>query len=216
MPALDPAALSTQIKRGKLGPLYLLVGEDTRRIDGLVDGIEATIDPADRPFAVERIYAAEAGGAPLDIAAAARVFPMLGDRRIVIVLRAERILKPKRASRAESAGDDEADASGGDSGPSDFGPLEDYVAAPVESTTLVFVASEIDKSRRFTKKLVQAAQVVSFEGLGGGGPGARREMQQQVRELVEQDLAAVGRTIEPAAAQLLVERAGGDINRLRG
>ncbi|MEZ5319653.1 MAG: hypothetical protein R2752_19790, partial [Vicinamibacterales bacterium] len=30
------------------------------------------------------------------------------------------------------------------------------------------------------------------------------------------DLAAVGRTIEPAAAQLLVERAGGDINRLRG
>ena len=156
MPALDLAALRKQIAAGKLAPVYLFAGEDVRLMEQMIDGIEATVDPADRPFAVERIYAGEEGSAPVDIAAAARIFPMLGERRIVFVLRVERILKPKRAGRAAET-DEEAETADGEGGAMDTVPLEDYVAAPSPSSVLVFVATEMDRSRRFTKRLVERA-----------------------------------------------------------
>lgn len=219
MPNLALAALQQQIKTGVLAPIHVFVGEDTRLIDRLVDAVEATVDEADRPFAVERLYAGEEGGAPIDIAASARVMPMLGDRRLVFVLRAERLLKPKRASRAAVAEDDSNDetadteASGRDA--LDFGPLEDYLAAPVPSTTLVLVATDMDRSRRFSKRLLEKAQVTRFDGLSADSPSARRDARSTAAAWVQEELTRAGRTIEPAAVQLLVDRAGGDISRLR-
>ena len=214
MPAITPDALSKQTKSGKLGPLYVLVGEDLKYIDRMVDAIEATIDPADRPFAVDRLYAGEANGSPIEIASSARVLPMLGDRRIVIVLRAERLLKPKRAAKAVESDDEAGDDEDGDA--VDFAALEDYVANPSPTATLVFVATEIDRSRRFTKKLVQIAQVVGFEGIAADNPQMRRDVLAAARQQVSEEMARAGRTIEPPALNLLVERASGDINRLRG
>src|SRR5262247_2582857 len=137
MPAIDTAALRKQIQSRALAPVYLLYGEDVRLIEQLVDSIEATIDPADRPFAVERVYAGEAGGGPVDIAASASVFPMLGDRRIVIVLRAEKYLKPARKSSAASDedADEPEDAEGG--GALDTAPIEAYIDRPSPSSCLV-------------------------------------------------------------------------------
>jgi DNA polymerase III delta subunit len=214
MPAITPDALSKQIKSGKLGPVYVLVGEDIKYIDRMVDAIEATIDPADRPFAVDRLYAGEANGSPVEIASAARILPMLGDRRIVIVLRAERLLKPKRAARAVDGDDESVDDEDGDA--VDFAALEDYVADPSPTATLVFVATEIDRSRRFTKKLVQAAQVVGFEGIAVDNPQMRRDVLAAARQQVSEEMTRAGRTIDAPALNLLVERASGDINRLRG
>jgi len=214
MPGLDVPALKKRIGRAELSPIHLFVGEDVRLVERFISDVEATIDPADQPFAVERLYAGEPGGAPLDIAAAARVFPMLGDRRIVIVLRAERILKPKRAARAGDAEADEGAASDDGGSTGDLGPLEDYLAAPVPSTTLVFVATEIDRTRRLTKKLLQAADVTEFHGLEGGGSGTRAGA--EVVEWVRAEFARVARAIEPDAVRLLADRAGGDINKLRG
>ncbi len=173
MPGLDVAALKRRIGRRELAPLHLFVGEDVRLVERMVSGVEATVDPADQPFAVERIYAGEPGGSPLDIAAAARVFPMLGDRRIVIVLRAERILKPKRASRAAESAESDDEQAGETDAAADLGPLEDYISAPVASTTVVFVATGMDRTRRLTKQLVKAAQVTEFPGLETDGPGGR-------------------------------------------
>jgi DNA polymerase-3 subunit delta len=209
MPALDLRHLKKQIASRTLAPVHLFVGPDVRLVERIVQSVEATIDPADQPFAVERIYAAEAGGAPVDIVAAARVFPMLGDRRIVIVLRAERLLKPKRASRSP---DGEAEGDDGGAVAADAGPIEDYLADPMPSTTLLFVATEVDRTRRLTKKLMQAAQVTEFSGLEGGG----RDGRGVALEWVKEEMVRVGRTMDPAAIQLLVDRAGGDISKLRG
>lgn len=209
MPALDLPHLKKQIAAGKLAPVHLFVGSDVRLVERIVQSVEATIDPADQPFAVERIYAAETGGSPVDIVAAARVFPMLGERRIVIVLRAERLLKPKRASKsAETEDDDE----GGGEAPADVGPIEDYLADPMPSTTLLFVATEIDRTRRLTKKLLQAAHVTEFTGLEGGGRDARGIAVDWVKD----EMVRVGRTMDPAAIQLLADRSGGDVSKLRG
>lgn len=217
MALLSVDALRTQIKKGTLARLYLFVGEDIKLADRMVDALEATIPEADRAFAVDRVYAAEPGGLPVDIAASCRSLPMLGDRRLVIVMRAERLLKPKRAGKATDEESDEgADTGDGESATSDLTPLEDYIAAPSDFATLVFVAAEIDRTRRFTKRLFEAAQVVAFEGIRAEGPGGQREAHATAAQWVRDEMAREGRTIEPAAVTLLVDRAGGDISKLRG
>jgi DNA polymerase-3 subunit delta len=216
VPSITVPALKQQIAAGRLAPLYVVVGDDVRLADALVEAIEGTVDEADRPFAVERLYATEPGGAPIDIAASARMMPMLGDRRIVTVLRAERLLKPKRAAKADAGdpasepGNDEMESAG------DLTPLEDYLSRPVDSTTVVFVATEIDRSRRFTKKLIERAQVAELTGFirkddrnrdvyDRGAAGRQAESILQVE----------GRTIDAAGLSALVDAAGDDINKLR-
>lgn len=216
MPNIDLSALRKQIASGALAPVYLFVGEDVRLMERMVDAIEATIDPADRPFAVERLYAGDEGGSPIDIAAAAQVFPMLGARRVVFVLRAERILKPKRAGKASATTDDEEDAEEGDAAAVDFAPLEEYVGNPAPTTVLVFVASDVDRTRRFTKRLIEKAQVATFGGMAAGDPTGRREARRAVAIQMQKEFEALGRAIDQDALQMLVDRSGGDISKLRG
>jgi DNA polymerase-3 subunit delta len=216
VPPIAVPALKQQIAAGRLATLYLVVGDDVRLAEALVEAIEGTVDEADRPFAVERLYAMEPRGTPIDIAASARMMPMLGNRRIVTVLRAEKLLKPKRAAKGEA--DDGADEPGNDESESagDLSPLEDYMNRPVDSTTVVFVASEIDRSRRFTKKLVERAQVAELTGF------TRKDDRNRVvydrgaaARQAEAMLQIEGRTIDAAGLSNLVDAAGDDINRLR-
>jgi DNA polymerase-3 subunit delta len=209
VPSLNLQALKQRINDRKPGPVHLFVGEDTKLVDRMVDGIESVIDPADRPFAVDRLYAGEEHVTPATIADAARVFPMLGDRRLVIVLRAERLLKPKRAGRA----DEEAEEAEADAAPVDAGALEAYLAAPVPTTTLLFVATEVDGSRRLTKRLVEVALVTEFGGLKPES-GFRRTP--ATADWLREELTRAGRTIDPDAARLLVDRSGNDVTKIRG
>jgi len=215
VPSLSLPALKQQIADRRLGPVYLFVGEDVKLVDRMVDAIESVVDPADRPFAVERVYAGEPGGTPLDIAGSSRMMPMLGDRRLVIVLRAERLLKPKRSTKARDTGpEDEGSEDGGEAEATvDAAPLEDYLADPLPSSTIVFVATDIDRGRRLTKRLLERCQTVEFKGLAeasssdgrGGAIGWLRD-----------ELTRAGRSIDPEAARMLVARSGGDISKLRG
>jgi DNA polymerase-3 subunit delta len=212
VPSLDLPALKKKISAGRLSAVHLLVGEDVKLIDRMVDAMEATIDAADRPFAVDRFYAGEQGAAPVDIIAAARALPMIGDRRVVIVLRAERVLKPKRGGK--SAGDEGDTEEGGDEPAVDAGPFEEYFAAPVSSTSLIFVAAEVDRTRRLTKRLIDVADVTTFAGFQTDG--GRRDAVSEAAAWLRDELVRSGRTIDPDAARLLVSRAGQDITKLRG
>lgn len=214
MPALDLPALKTQLADGRLAPLYVFVGEDLKLMDRMVEAVEATVDQADRPFAVERVYAGEPGGTPIDIVSSARVMPMLGPRRIVIVLRAERLLKPKRAAKTPLI-DEETEPGSADE-PLDLGAIEEYVDAPVSFSTVVFVASDVDRSRRLTKRLLERAQVVEFGGFAADGPTGRREGRRTAVDWLQEELTRAGRTIETEAAATIVSRAGHDISKLRG
>ena len=223
MPNLDPDALRRNITAGKLDRVYVFLGEDIKLVDRMVDALEATIDVADRPFAVDRIYACEATGTPVDIAASCRSLPMLGDKRLVIVMRAERLLKPKRAAKAGSAGTEDAaedEASADEESTSiDFTALEDYLNSPSPFATLVFVATEIDRTRRFTKKLVEKAHIVTFGGIRTdprSGPAGAGMAAAGARKFVVDEMTREGRTMEPAAVKVLVDRSGEDISKLRG
>jgi DNA polymerase III delta subunit len=216
VPSVTLASLRSQIQSGKLAPVYVLYGEDARLIETIVDAFEALVDPADRPFAVERIYAGDEGGAPIDVAAAANVFPMLGDRRIVFVMRAERFLKPKRAAAAGGSDEDDEAEEEGTGGAMDMAPLEAYAKSPAPSSVLIFVAAGIDKSRRLTKLLVEKAVLVEFGGLAANNANDRREARRDVAAQLQKEFAAAGRTVDPKALEMLVDRAGGDISKLRG
>ena len=208
MPALSLPALRQRIATRDLAAIHVLVGEDVRLVDRLIDEIEATIDPADRPFAVDRLHAGGPGASPPDIVASASTPSMLGGRRVVFVLRAEKLLKPKRAGKAGGGSDSDADAASEDEAV-DVAALEAYAESPADCSSLIFVAAEMDRTRRLTKRLIAHAQITDVGALAEGDPQARGGWLQQ--ELVQH-----GRTIDPDAARMLVGRAAGDISKLRG
>ena len=212
MPPSTPQAVRKQIASGPLDPVYLIVGDDEAEMSDLAAGISATVEDELRAFNVERLYASDKSSTPAAIAEAARLLPMMSTRRVVVVLRAERFLKPKRKGKTEDVSDDEGGAGG------DADALEAYVKAPEPQTVLVLVAADVDRSRRLYKALQKQATIVECWGLKGS-KDARvdlRQVARQAEQLVRQAVADAGQQIDPAATRLVAERAGTDITRLRG
>jgi DNA polymerase-3 subunit delta len=213
MPTTTPQSVRKQLSQGKPDPVYLIVGDDEAEMSRLTAEVSAVIEDELRAFNLERMYATDKGVTPAAIAESARTFPMLGDRRVVLVLRAEKIFKPKRRGKGieDAIGDDDEPAG-------DVDVLEAYLKAPEPRTTLVFVASDVDRTRRLYKTLQKQATIVECWGLKGA-KDARLDLRQVARTaeaLVRQAVTDAGQQIEPAAARLVAERAGTDIATLRG
>ena len=190
MSGITPGEALKQIAAGDLAPVYLILGDDDLEKAEVADAFEQTVDEGLRAFNVERIDGAEATFR--QVVDAAATLPMMTARRIVIVLRAERCLAPKRESRASDA---------------DLAAFEDYLANPYPHATLVLVAAGLDRRRRTTARLLEAATQVHGEVLASV-PDAERWVRRRV--------SAADRSIEPAAARFVAARAGPDLPRLRG
>lgn len=189
MPQITPAALRTQIAAGETGPLYLIVGEDATEKAALAAQFGDMVDEGLRAFNVERLYGGDIGVE--DLIASADTLPMMAPRRVILLLEAEKLLVPKRESKA--AEEDEA-------------RMERLLKNPPPLTTIVFVCGALDGRRRLAKLLVKEAQVVDS---GTIADAADAEMWVKAR-------AARDRiTLDPGAVRALVERAGLDIVRLR-
>jgi DNA polymerase-3 subunit delta len=218
MPSASPADVRAAIGKRATAPVYLLLGDDDGEISRLAADIAAVVEDELRVFNVERIYGSDKGTTAASIAEACRQMPMMGDRRVVVVLRAERLLKPKarRGGKDQQIEDeDDADAEP----PSALDPLADYVKNPVASTTLVLATSDIDKVRKAGKAILQHAMVVECWGLKTEKNPRYLDLRAAARMaelLVRRAVAEEGQQIDPAAARLVAERAGVDIVRLRG
>jgi DNA polymerase-3 subunit delta len=216
MPLASAADVRSAVAKRSPAPVYLILGDDDADMSRLVADITALVEDELRAFNVERIYAGEKGNTASAIVEAARVLPMMSDRRVVVVLRGERLLKPKRRGKAADA-EETGDAP--EEPVSDLDALGEYVQSPVPSTTLVLVASDIDKSRRAGKAIMKHAVVVECWGLKTEKNPRFLDLRQAARiaeQLVRKAVAESGQQIEPAAARLVAERAGADIVRLRG
>ena len=213
MPQATPSTIRTQIAQRKTSPIYLIVGDDDAEMARLAGDFSSLVDEELRAFNVERLYASDRTVTAGSIVEAARLLPMMADWRVVVVLRAEKLLKPKRRGRTdEEAAEEEAD------GPGDLDALEAYVKDPEPRTVLVFVAADVDRSRRFYRALQKTAIIVECWGLKGGRDARvdLRYVANQAERMVRQGVAEAGQQIDPAAARLVAERAGTDIARLRG
>jgi len=215
MPTTSPQALRKLLAQGKADPVYLIVGDDEAEMSRLAAEISALVEDELRAFNLERMYATDRSVTPAAIVESARTFPMMGERRVVIVLRAEKILKPKRRGKAV---EEEASTAEDDEPSGDVDVLEAYVKAPESGNVLVFVAADVDRARRLYKTIQKHATVIECWGLRGA-KDARLDLRQVARTaeaLVRQAVADAGQQIDSAAARLVAERAGTDIATLRG
>ena len=189
MATLSLAALRKQLASGDLGPLYLLVGDDDAEKSAVAGEFADTVDEGLRAFNVERFYGGETKVD--DLFDAANTLPMMVPRRIVVVLEAEKLLIPKRESKAADA---------------DQERLEEFVAAPPAHASVVLVCGALDLRRRLVKRLLNEAQVVNCGTIESPADADLWVKARAARDKV---------TIDPAAVRTLVSRTGLDIVRLR-
>jgi DNA polymerase III subunit delta len=221
MPQLSAADFRAAIAKRDPAPVYLLLGDDEAEMSRLAADVTSLVEDELRAFNVDRLYAGEKSTTPVSIVEAARMLPMMGDRRVVIVLRAERLLKPKRGGGKKPADVEDEYAGAGEDAepPTDLDALTDYVQSPVPSTTLVLVSTDLDKTRKFGKTLVKHAAIVECWGLKNEKNPRFvdfRATARRAEEMVRRTVAESGQSIERDAARLVAERAGVDIVRLRG
>ena len=190
MPSATPESVRQQIAARRVDALYLLHGPDETAKSELSVAFAEVVEPELRAFNVERLYGGEVSA--VDVVDAARTLPMMSDRRVVVVLQAERVLQPKRES--ESA----AEA---------LAALESYIQSPVASTVLVLTTGEeLNRQRRIARLLVKHATAVECGGFASPAEGARF-IQERARER--------GMSVDRAAVARLLTVAGGDGARLR-
>lgn len=213
MPSATPAAVRKQVAQGKPDPLYLIVGDDDAEMLTLAGDFASLVEDELRAFNMERVYATDKGVTPASIVESAQLLPMMADRRVVVVLRAEKLLKPKRRGKLDEDVDPDDD-----SAPVESDALEAYVKNPEPRSVLVLVASDVDRTRRLYKALQKTATIVECWGLKGS-KDARvdlRQVARQAEQIVRQAVTDAGQQIDSQAARLVAERAGTDISRLRG
>jgi DNA polymerase III delta subunit len=215
MPVVPASTVRKQVAQRKPDPVYLIVGDDEAEMSRLSAGISALVEDELRAFNSERFYAGERGVTPAAIVEAARTLPMMSDRRVVTVLRAEKMLKPKR--RGKAVGEEASDAPDAEA-PTELDVLEAYVRDPSPQTTLVLLASDVDRTRKVYKTLQKQSTIVECWGLRVARDGRidLREVARTAEQMVKQAVGDGGQQIEPPAARLVAERAGTDIARLRG
>lgn len=186
---VTPATVHTQIASGTLDPLYLVLGDDEYEKAEMASEFEEVVDVDLRAFNVERFHGGDVSlRAILD---ATRTLPMMVPRRLVVVLRAERLLEPKRES---------------DSATRDADALLAFIKQPPSHATLVLVAGRLDERRRVTKRLLAKATVVRCGVL---------ETVHDVQRWIRSRMKAQGLRISSDAVAVLAGRVGPDIARLR-
>jgi DNA polymerase-3 subunit delta len=189
VPALSPAQLRKQLKSGDTDPLYMLVGQDDAEKANVAAEFAEMVEEGLRAFNFERLYGGEMEVD--DLLHAARMLPMMAPRRVIVVLEAEKLLVPKRESKAA----DEA-----------LERLEAFIKTPPSHATVVFVCGAIDGRRRVVKRLREQASVVDCGTIENA---ADAELWVKTRAARE------GATLDPGAVRVLVERGGNDVVRLR-
>jgi len=137
---LEFKGLRKEIEAGKLAPVYFFFGEEAflkHQLTRMI--IDRGTDPATRDFNFDMLQGEEADGAA--IVAMASSFPMMVDRRIVIVKGVQKL----------SASDKKR--------------ILDYVQSPLESTSLVLIAGKVDRRQRFYASLTKYSRWVECKKL---------------------------------------------------
>ena len=189
MPPLTPAALRKQIAAETLDPLYMLVGDDDAEKSAVAGEFADMVDEGLRAFNVDRLYGGDTRVD--DVIQAAATLPMMAPKRLVIVLEGEKILIPKRESKAAEE---------------ELERLEEFIKDPPPHAAVVFVCGHLDNRRRMVALLRKLASVVDCGTIGDDADAER---------WVKTRAAKMNAPLDAGAVRVLVQRAGTDIARLR-
>lgn len=127
------------LKTGKYRSVYLLAGEDTLRIEGVVQKIRK--DVLGESGSVFNFHVFQGDQAPVaKVMQQTLSLPMLGSRQVIWVKHADKFL-----------GNQDSQA-----------PMEKYLAAPVAETILILSADKVDKRKKWVKSCQEAGFLFDF------------------------------------------------------
>ena len=179
--------LLSAIHARQFAPLYLLGGEEPHHLDQLSDAMESSVlEEHERDFNQTVLYGRDSD---LDqILAAARQFPMMAERRLVLVKEAQELREWRSKEKLEK--------------------LAAYADNPVASTVLVLVhRNKMPDKRLAAVKRIQKAGVV-FQ--------SDRIRDYKLPDWIEGYVTASKRRISPRTAQILAEYLGNDLKKIAG
>ena len=195
MGGLAPSALRNQIDSGQLDPVYLVRGTDEYEKDEIVETFESAVEEELRPFNVDRFDGMDAAKVSVgDLLGALKTLPMMAPKRLVVVRRAEVLLKPPLSETDKTQ-------------KLDLELLEKYLDDPAHTTILVFIAEGLNGNWRISKKLKATATVIECGKL---------ENESDAGRWISRQVKAVGVAMEAEAVRELASRIGPDVRRLRG
>jgi DNA polymerase III subunit delta len=141
MSTLSREELRRALKQGRVEPLYLLFGEETYLRDRAARAISEVVLKG-APLREFNEASFSLGSVDVQQAlAAAEQLPMMSSRRVVLLTEFARLRE------------------------SDEAALMRYIARPVESTVMIFVADDLDKRRKLSKMMLEACASVEFAPL---------------------------------------------------
>jgi DNA polymerase-3 subunit delta len=127
------------LKTGKFRPVYLLAGEDTLRIEGVVQKIRK--DALGENGSVFNFHVFQGDQTPVEkIIQQALSLPMLGNRQVIWVKQTDRCLGTQDGQAA----------------------MERFLARPVEETILILTADKVDKRKKWVKTCQDAGFLFDF------------------------------------------------------
>jgi DNA polymerase III subunit delta len=190
MAIITPDSLETSLRTGTFEPVYFLFGDEEFLVDEACDRLTAlTVDASTREFNFDHFHGTEATLA--DIVDRAMQYPMMAERRVVVVKELDRIFALRGKPDLES-------------------PFARYLRRPSETTVLIMTASTGDflKGKSGAKApydiVVGNATAVNFKKL----------YDREIPSWVAGRIRARGKEITPEAVELFVGYAGGSLRVL--
>lgn len=174
------------LKNNNYAPVYFLQGEEPYYIDLISDYIEENaLDEGEKGFNQRILYGKDVGLG--DVISAAKSFPMMGQRQVIILKEAQELADLKKKE-------------------GDLSVFEHYLQNPQPSTVLVLAHKhkKLDKRKKITKLLEQHAVFLDSPKI----------YENKVPEWIDQFVKTKGHKINRQASLLLTEYIGNNLERL--
>ena len=182
---MTPEQILSELKSGKIAPVYFLQGEESFYIDLISDYIEDNVlDEASKGFNQMVMYGKDVK--MVDVLGNARRFPMMSERQVVLVKEAQNLEGFKTEEGRQM--------------------LMDYLENPLPSTILVFAHKygKVDGKTSLAKKLKQKSVLVTTEKI----------RDYKLPEWIKGYIQSKNRRATEMAVQLLADHIGNNLERL--
>lgn len=183
--ASDFTQIIKDINSGSFAPVYFLQGEEPFYIDNIIENIENNVlDESQRSFNQIVLYGKDT--TLTDVIGAARRYPMMGERQVVIVKEAQEIKDWKKEDKQTL--------------------VVNYLENPLASTILVFgyKYKSVDKRTKFGKAIEKNSVFLN----------AKKLYDNQVPDWIRSYCKSKGVKIDDGAVMMLAENIGNNLQRL--
>lgn len=183
---LTADSIRRAIRKGDAAPVYLLHGDEGFYTDMLSAEIEKLVPEENRDFDLSLLYAPETP--PGAVIEAARRYPMMSERQVVIVREVQAGNSPRFTATAY------------------LNALAEYVRQPAPTTVLCLCVRGAQAKGADFMKAIKEGKGVVFE--------SKKLNERMIGPTVQNFITGKGLTVDPKALSMLCDFVGTDLSRL--